>query len=457
MFFFYYLWSFFFILVYYLRNVLEFFFIKINHTNIFYKNNFDYLNYFEKLFLSLFFQNNLFYNFYNDLSNKSKIFKYRMKSNPIIFFFHFYKNKENYQLSNLNFLYKQYNFFKYFNFLNFLIIQKCFFKKYFNLYSSFFYSNYNFYNNIKLMFFFNYIFKKNQKKFINFNLNVFNDWYNFNFNLDFLRKVNKKKIFNNFFYLKDKFFKYNKLFLKNFKKNYNSIYFFKLLTSDLKIKINKTWDSLLKLHYKIRFSESSISKYININSIKNYKINFIRKNRIFNKSRYSRNRQLYRTGVYWCLWLNVLVVYGLFFVFYRFTFNFGYFWWGLLFLFYSTIFSRVVKYNFYSIFYLYSEFSNLVVWYGYIFKSFINGVITILNNYFILENKKNYFYGFLNNLNFLYQLKLYFYNFYFNFLKNMDIKRFTFFWEGMKEVDNSFLRYKTIIHWFKQAYKVLIS
>jgi len=456
-FFFYYLWSFFFILIYYFRNVLEYFFIKINHTNIFYKNNFDYLNYFEKLFLSLFYKDNLFYNFYNDLINKSKIFKYRFRSNPIIFFFHFYNKKENYQLSNLNILHKQYFFLKNAGFLDFLIFYKLYFKKYFNLYSSFFYKNYNFYNNIKLVFFFNYIFNKTKKSLVIYNLNVFNDWYKYNFNLNFVKNINNKKIYKNWFFLKIKFFKYEKLFLKNLKQKYNNIYFFNLITSDLKIKINNKWDQILKKHYKIRFSESSISKYININSIKNYKINYIRKNRIFNKSRYSRNRQLYRTGVYWCLWLNVLVVYGLFFVFYRFTFNFGYFWWGLLFLFYSTIFSRIIKYNFYNIFFLYNEFNNLIFWYGYMFKSLIRSFIIVFNKHIILNNKKNYFFGFFKNINFIYSLKLYIYNLYFKFLKNMEFKKFTFFWEGMKEKDESFLRYKTIIHWFKQAYKVLVS
>jgi hypothetical protein len=456
-FFFYYLWSFFFFLIYYCRNLLEYFFIKINHTNIFYKNNFDYLNYFEKLFLSLFYRDNLFYNFYNDLNNKSKIFKHRIQTNPIISFFHFYNKKENYKFSHLNSLVKQFSFFKNFNFLSFLLIQKIFFKKYFNLYSSFFYKDYNFYNNIKLIFFFNYIFNKNNKNLIIYNLDVFNDWYKYNFNLNFVRVINKKKYNFNLFYLKDKFFKYNKLFLKNFNQKYNNIYFFKLFAKDLKIKINNEWNSILKKHYRIRFSESSISKYININSVKNYKINYIRKNRIFNKSRYSRNRQLYRTGVYWCLWLNVLIVYGLFFVFYRFTFNFGYFWWGLLILFYSTIFSRVIKYNFYNVFYIYNEFYSLIIWYGYIFKSLINGFIVFLNSYIKLDNKNYLFFNFLKNTSFFYSFKLYLYRFYFKFLKNMEIKKFTFFWEGMKEKDESFLRYKTLIHWFKQAYKVLVS
>jgi len=50
----------------------------------------------------------------------------------------------------------------------------------------------------------------------------------------------------------------------------------------------------------------------------------LRKTKSFNKSRYSRNRQYYRTGVYWCLWLNVILVTGLYYAYYRFTLKFGY-------------------------------------------------------------------------------------------------------------------------------------
>lgn len=457
MFFFYYIWSFFFVFIYYFRNVLEFFFIKINHTNIFYKNNFDYLNYFEKLFLSFFHKENLFYNFYNDSYNKFKIFNYRVKNNPMILFFHFFNKRENYYFYDLNILFKQFKYIKNYNFIDFLIFQKFFFKKYFNLYSSFFYKNYNDFNSLKLIFFFFYLYSINNKKLIIYNLNVFSDWYKYNFNLNFVKNIEIKKVKLNLSQLKIKFSKYNKLFLKNFKQNYKNIYFLKLFAKDLKMRINKDWKTLLNKHYFVKFSDSSISKYISINSIKLYKFNYIRKNRIFNKSRYSRNRQLYRTGVYWCLWLNVLVVYGLFFVFYRFTFNFGYFWWGILVLFYSTIFSRVLKYNFYNIFFLVSEFKNLILWYGYIFKNIINSFIIIINKFLLLDNTNFYFNNFSDFLNFFNTLKLYFYKFYFKILKNMEVKKFTFFWEGMKEKDESFLRYKTVIHWFKQAYKVLIS
>lgn len=58
---------------------------------------------------------------------------------------------------------------------------------------------------------------------------------------------------------------------------------------------------------------------------KNDYSNFIlRKSKCFNKSRYSRNRQYYRTGVYWCLWLNIILVLGLYYSFYRFSFKFNY-------------------------------------------------------------------------------------------------------------------------------------
>ena len=75
----------------------------------------------------------------------------------------------------------------------------------------------------------------------------------------------------------------------------------------------------------VKFSSTSIAKYINNNT--DYSVYFLRKNKSFNKGRYSRNRQNYRTGVYWCLYINVIALFGLYYLFYRFTFNFGYIWW----------------------------------------------------------------------------------------------------------------------------------
>jgi len=54
------------------------------------------------------------------------------------------------------------------------------------------------------------------------------------------------------------------------------------------------------------------------------KIFFLRTNELYNKGRYSRNRQTYRTGAYWCMWLTVLSVIGLYFYFYVFLIKFTY-------------------------------------------------------------------------------------------------------------------------------------
>lgn len=67
------------------------------------------------------------------------------------------------------------------------------------------------------------------------------------------------------------------------------------------------------------------SKLVKVfNFFNDYSNLVLRKTKSFNKSRYSRNRQYYRTGVYWCLWLNIILVFGLYYAFYRYTFKFSY-------------------------------------------------------------------------------------------------------------------------------------
>jgi len=46
-------------------------------------------------------------------------------------------------------------------------------------------------------------------------------------------------------------------------------------------------------------------------------INYSRKNRIFNKNRYSRNRQNVRVIFYFALYFNILIIYAVFSVFYN--------------------------------------------------------------------------------------------------------------------------------------------
>ena len=52
---------------------------------------------------------------------------------------------------------------------------------------------------------------------------------------------------------------------------------------------------------------------------------FLRKNRIFNKSRYSRNRQLARVIFYFSLYINIFILYGILFFIYGFTLYIGFF------------------------------------------------------------------------------------------------------------------------------------
>lgn len=46
-----------------------------------------------------------------------------------------------------------------------------------------------------------------------------------------------------------------------------------------------------------------------LNTSSNLECFFLRKNKSFNKGRYSRNRQVYRTGVYMCFYINVIALY----------------------------------------------------------------------------------------------------------------------------------------------------
>jgi hypothetical protein len=118
----------------------------------------------------------------------------------------------------------------------------------------------------------------------------------------------------------------------------------------------------------------TLSWYTKINSIFKQNNNnttttlYLRSGRQFNKGRYSRNRQLYRTGVYWCIWLNVFIVYGLYFYFYRFTFSFGYLWLPIGFMILTFFASRGFKYRLYTPVAIMSEFIK--------FSTFVNMLFT---------------------------------------------------------------------------------
>ena len=94
---------------------------------------------------------------------------------------------------------------------------------------------------------------------------------------------------------------------------------------------------------------------------------FLRKHKLFNKGRYSRNRQTYRTGAYWCFWVNILAVTGFYYWFYRFSMNLGYLWPFFSLFVISFIFPRALKYNYLFFTNLAASIIKLFTWFYTIF------------------------------------------------------------------------------------------
>ncbi len=70
---------------------------------------------------------------------------------------------------------------------------------------------------------------------------------------------------------------------------------------------------------------------------------FLRKVRSFNKSRYSRNRQIARVIFYFALYINILIIYGSFSMLYGFVFKFNYSTWITYVLIGSFIMPSVIR------------------------------------------------------------------------------------------------------------------
>lgn len=119
---------------------------------------------------------------------------------------------------------------------------------------------------------------------------------------------------------KRKFEKYNKL---GFLVLHNSFFLVRVKSENfLKVLVNFNKPLLITPKY----SSSSITKYIGITNLDEFEFQFLRKNKVYNKGRYSRCRQNYRTGVYMCMYLSVVSIFGLYYWFYKFSFNFTYLW-----------------------------------------------------------------------------------------------------------------------------------
>lgn len=169
------------------------------------------------------------------------------------------------------------------------------------------------------------------------------------------------------------------IFKNNFKNDFS---FFNLYLNKIKIYTNylkynfKTLylvniNNSFKNKYQINFNINNISKYLNpTNNL--FIINFLRKNKVFNKGRYSRNRQYYRTGVYWCLYINIVAVIGMYFWFYRINMNFSYLWWFFYLSLISLFLPKIVNTNIVSYNNFFKTFYNLFIWLYYIIIDLYN-------------------------------------------------------------------------------------
>lgn len=157
------------------------------------------------------------------------------------------------------------------------------------------------------------------------------------------------------------------------KKNYKNYNYILLKVKSLKYFFTKNrFFNLQKLFWPVR---NVVGEVCWTNSTlplkKNIKGFFLRKTKIFYKGRYARNRQTCRVIVFWTIAFNLIWLYGLYFFFYQFSFNFGYLWWGLFLFYFSLIWSSFIKYSFYNPKNLFSEFINFFKWLFCFIKSIL--------------------------------------------------------------------------------------
>ncbi len=118
-----------------------------------------------------------------------------------------------------------------------------------------------------------------------------------------------------------------------------------------------------------KYSSSSVNKYISLDNLNNFEFQFLRKNKVYNKGRYSRTRQNYRTGVYMCMYLSVVSIFGLYYWFYKFSFNFTYLWWFFIAFIASFFVPKIFKYRLYEPTTLLTKFFDLFRWFFLLVKS----------------------------------------------------------------------------------------
>lgn len=392
------------------------------------------------------------------LNQSNDILSFRQKNYPTLHSFHSKNNFVSYKLSlkvlrkffniyNNNLFLKKFFFSEnvFFSIILFLFFLKNNYFKFFNL---FFFKKINTQNLIKIITLFLLSLSRINNKLVFFNLNNYNDWFKYNFDQNsfiFLKKslrpVKIIKLYENknIIFFKKKFQHY----ASKLNVNYNSFlhvwaFYFNKASMSL-VFVNNVFKTLNQHYYPVRFNESSSNKFIELNKISDYCFFFLRKNRIFNKGRYSRNRQTYRTGVYWCLWVNILSLYGLYFLFYRFTFNFGFLWTPLMIFFGSFIFSRALKYNFFNLNFVIFELKSFYRWTSFLYQNFYNNLIKIIDM-IVLKFSSVYIFSFFRNFEELFLFKYLYSNSFSNYfflIKNNENK-FENVWDSLNNSVNRF-------------------
>ena len=126
------------------------------------------------------------------------------------------------------------------------------------------------------------------------------------------------------------------------------LHLWKLNHKLFKNKIVTIKDSKKRLNIQSpKLSSSSIVKLLKIENVNLFEFQFLRKNKVYNKGRYSRCRQNYRTGVYMCMYLSVVSIFGLYYWFFKFSFNFTYLWWLFIAFIGSFFVPKIIKYRLY--------------------------------------------------------------------------------------------------------------
>lgn len=194
-----------------------------------------------------------------------------------------------------------------------------------------------------------------------------------NFNLFWKKWKNlKRPVTNsplNSFYIEDFKKKLNTYTKLGFIKTYNTIIILRAKTEVF----NNTLVSFSKsLLVAPKYSSSSIHKYLSLNTLDAFEFQFLRKNKVYNKGRYSRTRQNYRTGVYMCMYLSVVSIFGLYYWFYKFSFNFTYLWWFFIAFVASFFVPKIFKYRLYEPTTLLTKIFDLFRWFFLLVKSLFN-------------------------------------------------------------------------------------